>query len=238
MVTAYPLGGKGLVTSDVFFCAAREKSAQLCAKRYYSYLHITNHRGSDLHINKMPLQRGYGHMTFAGLRLKVYGVMALTLLVAACSGAEDGDQEAVYKAPRYQAPTVDEQQVNQRDAESAEPGSQRDLELTAGRRVFFGYDHYDLTDQAQRTLRSQAAWLKKYPQKNIIVEGHCDERGTREYNLALGARRAAAAQRYLIVLGVDASRIRTISYGKERPEVAASNDSSWARNRRAVTLVE
>lgn len=177
-------------------------------------------------------------MTFAGLRPKTYGVIALMLLVAACSGAEDGEKEAVYKAPLYQTPTVTEEQVTQGKAERAEPGSQRELELTAGRRVFFGYDHYDLTDQAQRTLRSQAAWLKKYPQKSIIIEGHCDERGTREYNLALGARRAAAAQRYLIVLGVDQSRIRTISYGKERPEVAASDDSSWARNRRAVTLVE
>jgi len=178
-------------------------------------------------------------MMFAGLKYKVYGVLALTLFVAACSGQDDAS------APVTEAPVVEEEVavieapvVKKKDPNQVLPGTQRELEAMAGRRVFFGYDQYDLTSQAQQVLRNQAAWLKQYPNKNIIIEGHCDERGTREYNLALGARRAAAARRYLTVLGIDEGRIRTISYGKERPEVAASNRTAWARNRRAVTLVE
>jgi peptidoglycan-associated lipoprotein len=179
-------------------------------------------------------------MIFAGLKSKVYGVLALTLFMTACSGGQDDASMPVTEPPvvEEEVAVIQTPVVQQKDADEVVPGSQRELEAMAGRRVFFGYDQYDLTSQAQQVLRNQAAWLKQYPNKNIIIEGHCDERGTREYNLALGARRAAATRRYLTVLGIDASRIRTISYGKERPEVAASNRTSWARNRRAVTLVE
>ncbi|MGB1539426.1 MAG: peptidoglycan-associated lipoprotein Pal, partial [Rickettsiales bacterium] len=118
------------------------------------------------------------------------------------------------------------------------PGTQGDLENNVGDRVFYGYDSSVLTSAGQRTLERQAAWLKQYPSVNVVIEGHCDERGTREYNLALGERRATAAKNYLVSLGVPSSRVRTISYGKERPAVLGSSEEAWAQNRRAVTVVE
>ena len=116
-------------------------------------------------------------------------------------------------------------------------GSQGDLEQNVGDRVFFGYDSAVLNGAAQQTMQRQAAWLNEYPNVQIIVEGHADERGTREYNLALGERRASAARNYLVSLGINPSRVRTVSYGKERPAVLGSNESAWAQNRRAVTVI-
>jgi len=118
------------------------------------------------------------------------------------------------------------------------PGSQEDLTVNVGDRVYFGYDRYDLTPEALQQLQLQAQWLNQYPNVGITVEGHADERGTREYNLALGDRRANSVRDYLVSLGVSASRVKTISYGKERPEVPGSDAQSWAQNRRAVTHVE
>ena len=103
--------------------------------------------------------------------------------------------------------------------------------------MFFGFDKYDLTPEAQATLERQAAWMQQHPSVTVTVEGHADERGTREYNLALGDRRANAARDYLQSRGVAASRMQTISWGKERPAVEGSNESAWAQNRRAVTVV-
>jgi peptidoglycan-associated lipoprotein len=117
------------------------------------------------------------------------------------------------------------------------PGSQEDLVVNVGDRVFFDYNEYALKDEGRATLQRQAAWMKKYPQVAVQVEGHCDERGTREYNLALGSRRATAAKDYLVSLGVDAARISTISYGKERPVCVESAESCYSINRRAVTVV-
>lgn len=117
------------------------------------------------------------------------------------------------------------------------PGSQEDLVQNVGDRVYFEYDSAMLDAQSQNTLERQAAWLKQYSTVNVTIEGHCDERGTREYNLALGERRAAAAKKYLAGLGIAASRISTISYGKERPAVIGSDESAWSQNRRAVTVV-
>jgi peptidoglycan-associated lipoprotein len=110
------------------------------------------------------------------------------------------------------------------------------LDGTTPDRVFFTTDQYSLTPDGRATLDQQAAWLNRYPQVRIVMEGHADERGTREYNLALGDRRAAAARDYLVSRGISASRIRTISYGKERPAVNAPSESGWAQNRRAVTV--
>jgi peptidoglycan-associated lipoprotein len=118
------------------------------------------------------------------------------------------------------------------------PGSQEDLTVNVGDRVYFGYDRYDLTPEALQQLQLQSQWLNQYPNVGITVEGHADERGTREYNLALGDRRANAVRDYLVSLGVSASRVKTISYGKERPEVTGSDAQSWAQNRRAVTRVD
>jgi peptidoglycan-associated lipoprotein len=117
------------------------------------------------------------------------------------------------------------------------PGSQEDLVANVGDRVFFDYDSASISSEAQGTLEKQAAWLKQYSSINVTIEGHCDERGTREYNLALGERRAAATKKYLVGLGVAASRVSTISYGKERPAVVGSDESAWSQNRRAVTVV-
>lgn len=117
------------------------------------------------------------------------------------------------------------------------PGSSEDLAQNVGDRVFFAYDSAQLSSESQQTLERQAAWLKQYPNVNVSVEGHCDERGTREYNLALGERRAAAAKKYLVGLGVAASRLSTISYGKERPAVIGSDEAAWGQNRRAVSVI-
>lgn len=119
----------------------------------------------------------------------------------------------------------------------ATPGTQEDLSQNVGDRVFFDYDSSSLSSEAQSTLAKQAEWLKQYGSINITVEGHADERGTREYNIALGERRASVTKRYLVSQGIPANRISTISYGKERPAVIGSDDASWAQNRRAVTVV-
>jgi peptidoglycan-associated lipoprotein len=117
------------------------------------------------------------------------------------------------------------------------PGSQEDFVASvAADRIFFDLDQSEVDSADQATLQSQAAWLSRYPAKRITVEGHCDERGTREYNLALGEKRANAAKNALVSLGVGADRISTISYGKERPDATGSDEESYARNRRAVTV--
>ena len=117
------------------------------------------------------------------------------------------------------------------------PGSQEDFVATVSAdRIFFDTDSSDVDGPDQATLQSQAGWLSKYPAKRITIEGHCDERGTREYNLALGERRANATKNALAALGVDAGRITTISYGKERPDAVGSDEDAYAKNRRAVTV--
>ena len=117
------------------------------------------------------------------------------------------------------------------------PGSQEDLIVNVGDRVFFDYDSSELDADAQELLQDQVAWLKQHSNVSVIIEGHCDERGTREYNLALGEKRAQSVKNYLISLGVSEARVSTISYGKERPAVVGSNDGAWAQNRRSVTIV-
>ena len=119
----------------------------------------------------------------------------------------------------------------------ATPGSAQDFVVNVGDRVFFESDSSDLTSTATTTLDKQAQWLNQYPKYAITVEGHADERGTREYNFALGARRAQAARDYLVSRGVNAGRIKTISYGKERPVAVCDDISCWAQNRRAVTVL-
>ena len=118
------------------------------------------------------------------------------------------------------------------------PGSDADFRRSVqSNTVNFGLDQFDIDPTARGILDGQAAWLSRNPQARITIEGHCDERGTREYNLALGDRRANAAKNYLAAKGIDAGRITTISYGKERPLALGSDDASWAQNRRAVTIV-
>ncbi|WAC28933.1 peptidoglycan-associated lipoprotein Pal [Ancylobacter sp. SL191] len=120
---------------------------------------------------------------------------------------------------------------------SAPPGSPQEFIVSVGDRVFFESDQTDLTPQAQATLDKQAQWLNHYAKYTFTIEGHADERGTREYNIALGARRAESVRNYLIGRGVAASRMRTISYGKERPVAVCNDISCWSQNRRAVTVL-
>ncbi|HXN44370.1 MAG TPA: peptidoglycan-associated lipoprotein Pal [Xanthobacteraceae bacterium] len=122
-------------------------------------------------------------------------------------------------------------------AGSAAPGSQQDFVVNVGDRVFFETDSTELTPQARSTLDKQVQWLQLYNRYSFTVEGHADERGTREYNIALGARRAQTVRDYLAARGVDANRMRTISYGKERPVAVCNDISCWSQNRRAVTVL-
>jgi len=117
------------------------------------------------------------------------------------------------------------------------PGSAEDLRVNVGDTVHFDYNKYAILDGDKATLQRQATWLAKYPSVKVMIEGNCDERGTREYNLALGARRANAVKEYLVSLGVSAARLDTISYGKERPICSESTESCWAQNRRGVTTI-
>ena len=114
-------------------------------------------------------------------------------------------------------------------------GSLEDFQVNVGDRVYFDLDQYRLSADAQGILKRQVAWLSAYPNVNILVAGNCDERGTREYNLALGERRASVVKNYLVDLGIDPARIQTVSYGKERPLALGSNEASWAQNRNGFT---
>jgi peptidoglycan-associated lipoprotein len=158
------------------------------------------------------------------MRLKIVSLMGALLLAAACSSTQNG-------AGANGAGGLG-------TAGTAVPGSQQDLAQNIGDRVFFSFDGYDLSPEAQATLTKQSSWLQKYQNVAVTVEGHADERGTREYNLALGDRRANSVRNYLIANGVQPSRITTISYGKERPAVPGHDESAWAQNRRAVTVVQ
>ena len=122
-------------------------------------------------------------------------------------------------------------------AGASTPGSAQDFVVNVGDRVFFESDQTDLTPQATATLDKQAQWLQQYNRYSFTIEGHADERGTREYNIALGARRAQAVRSYLASRGIDPNRMRTISYGKERPVAVCNDISCWSQNRRAVTVL-
>lgn len=141
------------------------------------------------------------------------------------------------KAPK-QLPPDPGPAMTSPDAQGPVPGSQADfMAFTRGQdTIYFETDRYNIDNEDAAALATQAQWLLRYPDKRATIEGHCDERGTREYNLALGERRANAAKSYLASLGVDAARLSTVSYGKERPVALGSDEASWARNRRAVTV--
>jgi len=157
------------------------------------------------------------------VKMALAGLAALAL--AACSSDPEQPTVQATTAPAPAAPA------------GPTPGSQQDLVVNVGDRVFFDTDQSSLRADARATLQRQAAWLNQYPNIRVTLEGHADERGTREYNLALGARRANSAKDYLVSLGVAPSRVRTISFGKERPVALCSDESCWAQNRRAVSVV-
>jgi peptidoglycan-associated lipoprotein len=157
-----------------------------------------------------------------------FAAVAATLILAGCET----------KPPATTAPPPDSMSSNSSSTTSSIiPGSAEDLRVNVGDTVHFDYDKYNITDEDRGVLQRQAEWLSKYPQIRVTVEGHCDERGTREYNLALGARRANAAKEYLVSLGVSSQRVDTISYGKERPICTESTEDCYAQNRRGVTTI-
>ncbi len=170
------------------------------------------------------------------ISMKYLAALSALFLVAACETA--GDKNNMSDGAGVSGDDAGYDAGYNADGSSIRPGSQADLENNVGDRVFFALDSSVLTAEGQSTLERQAAWMNQYSDVRVAVEGHADERGTREYNLALGERRANAVRNYLVGLGVDSSRINTISYGKERPAVLGSNHDAWAQNRRGVTVVE
>lgn len=162
---------------------------------------------------------------------------ASALLLSACTSDEDAVDTSMTGTGTTTGMSATGSDFGTAPVNGVTPGTQQDLVVNVGDRVFFGYDESELSSEARGTLDRQAAWLKQYPSVSITVEGHADERGTREYNLALGERRANSVKSYLLSQGVDGSRINTISYGKERPAVAEANPAGWAQNRRGVTVV-
>ena len=149
---------------------------------------------------------------------KLLGLFCVVALLSACSST--GSNGGLFGGS----------ECDSRDA--------RNFMANAEDRVFFAFDSSSLSDNAKEILGTQVNWLKKHENVNVVVQGYCDERGTREYNLALGERRASAVRDYLISQGIAADRISTISYGKERPAVLGNNEAAWAQNRRAVTVVK
>lgn len=164
-------------------------------------------------------------------QILIVGLAAVTLSLGACASKpkqlppEPGTTTTTQTMPQTTQPT------------GPVPGSQADFVASViSDTVNFDTDRYNIDASDQGVLQSQASWLARYPAKRITIEGHCDERGTRDYNIALGERRANAAKNYLVSLGVDPSRITVVSYGKERPLALGSDEESWAKNRRAVTV--
>ncbi|GBQ05362.1 peptidoglycan-associated lipoprotein Pal [Saccharibacter floricola] len=157
---------------------------------------------------------------------KTCAALGIALALTACSG--DHDKHDVGGTGQDVAPQVNAGPV---------PGSEADLVASAGDRVYFALNQNQISGEARVTLDKQAAWLARYPQVNVLIAGNCDDRGTEEYNIALGQRRANAAREYLESKGVNAQRISTISYGKDRPAVDGDSQDAWAQNRNAITSV-
>jgi len=160
------------------------------------------------------------------MRLFTMAILGAAAFLAACSSTKDGATDGSAGAG-----------AGTGVAGQPAPNTIEYFNVVVGDRVFFDTDQYDLTPDAQYTLSKQAEWFAANPAATAVIEGHADERGTREYNLALGARRANSARSYLISQGVDASRLSTVTFGKERPVALGSDEQSWAQNRRAVSVV-
>ncbi|QDH15531.1 peptidoglycan-associated lipoprotein Pal [Oecophyllibacter saccharovorans] len=166
-------------------------------------------------------------MTIKAIGVRTMTALALGLALAACSSSTgeggNGSGNGNNSGMTSNAPV---------------PGSEADLVATAGDRVYFALNQNTLSPEARETLDKQAAWMKRYPQVNVLVAGNCDDRGTQEYNIALGQRRANAVRNYLQAQGIAPSRISTISYGKDRPTVDGDSQDAWAQNRNAITSVQ
>jgi peptidoglycan-associated lipoprotein len=160
--------------------------------------------------------------------LRLISALAMVALVAGCSSKSETSGTDTTGTTAGVTST----------SSTVQPGSEADLAQNVGDRVFFELDKSELSQEARQTLDRQAAWLKRFPSVHVGIEGHCDERGTREYNMALGARRANTAKAYLVALGIDSGRLSTVSYGAERPAVLGTGEAVWSQNRRAVTVVQ
>jgi len=159
-----------------------------------------------------------------------FAALSAALLLGACTHK----QEAVNTAPPPAAPPPPAAAPVQ---SGILPGSAQDFKVNVGDTVHFALNQYNIEENDKGTLSKQAAWLTRYPSVRLTVEGHADERGTREYNLALGARRANAVKEFLVAQGVAAGRLETVSYGKERPICTESNEDCWSQNRRGVSVI-
>ena len=162
------------------------------------------------------------------MNVKIIGALAAVSLLAACSGNNPANTGATSGTG---AP------IGASAGGNAAPGSEEDLVANVGDRVFFAYNENSLSGDAQATLDKQSAWLQKYPQVAVQIAGNTDDRGTEEYNLALGQRRANSARDYLVSRGVSQDRLSTISYGKDRPTALGDDEQAWAQNRNAITAV-
>lgn len=166
-------------------------------------------------------------------------LLAPLLVLAACSSVRDGDKEASSSGGGYTTPFpgagTGTANVEQSNLNSNLSPTQQLAQI--GDRVFFGVDQFEVSPEAAATLDKQAEWLRTNPAITLTLEGHCDERGTREYNLALGQKRADSVRRYLVAAGIDGNRLQTLSFGKERPAVAGSSPDVWQQNRRTVSIV-
>jgi peptidoglycan-associated lipoprotein len=194
---------------------------------------IDHQEGSNSRSDRMPM-KPRSHLLIA----------AMLVSLAACAGDPPPDSantggNAYASAgmnPGGRGGPLDDAGAGARGA--ARPGSQEDLAQNVGDRVFFDTDKVEPLPESRQVLQRQADWLRRYGNVVVTIEGHADERGLREYNLALGERRAQSVKNSLVALGINPNRIRTVSYGKERPAVVGSNEAAWAQNRRAVTVVE
>lgn len=172
------------------------------------------------------------------MRFKILSLLAALLLVAACETAPEESADSGSSGTQTTSSTTSTQAPAAPATNQITPGSVKDFLVNVGDRIFFDFDRSDIRGDQVATLEKQAAWLKQFPGVTVVIEGHADERGTREYNLALGERRANSHKDYLISLGVNPNRIETISYGKERPAVLGSNDAAWSQNRRGVVVLQ
>ena len=170
------------------------------------------------------------------MRFKFLSLLAALLLVSACATEPEESGKSMGKGASASA-SSSSGPAAAAPAMGASPGTKEDFVVNVGDRVFFDRDKSDIKADSVATLNKQATWLERYSRVTIAIQGHCDERGTREYNLALGNRRAAAVKDYLVSRGIAANRIDIISYGKERPAVLGSNEWAWAQNRRGVTVI-
>jgi peptidoglycan-associated lipoprotein len=169
------------------------------------------------------------------MKMRFLALAAAVVLLAACESTPEGGGAATGSG---QATAPARPAAPAQPMAGIQPGSPEDFIANVGDRVFFDLNKSNLKPEATATLDKQAAWLARFPQRTLTIEGHCDERGTREFNLALGERRANAVKEYLAAKGVNAARLRTISYGKERPVALGSNEAAWSQNRRGVSVVQ